>query len=110
MEVSSRRLAIVQHRHPPARGLLSLITLLSAFLLTGIKRIKPAPITPPPAAPPRAGCGVVGFLRRLIYGMGGGEGGAFLLFLFGVSFVSFDVRVCCTTHTRLRHGAGGGSS
>ena len=38
MEVSSRRLAIVQHRHPPARGLLSLISLLSAFLLTGIKR------------------------------------------------------------------------
>ena len=38
MEVSSRRLAIVQHRHPPARGLLSLISLLSTFLLTGIKR------------------------------------------------------------------------
>ena len=38
MEVSSRRLAIVQHRHPLARGLLSLISLLSAFLLTGIKR------------------------------------------------------------------------
>ena len=38
MEVSSRRLAIVKHRHPPARGLLSLINLLSAFLLTGIKR------------------------------------------------------------------------
>ena len=38
MEVSSRRLAIVQHRNPPARGLLSLISLLSAFLLTGIKR------------------------------------------------------------------------
>ena len=38
MEVSSRRLAIVQHRHLPARGLLSLISLLSAFLLTGIKR------------------------------------------------------------------------
>ena len=37
MEVSSRRLAIVQHRHPPARGLLSLIRLLRAFLLTGIK-------------------------------------------------------------------------
>ena len=36
MEVSSRRLAIVQHRHPPARGLLSLISLLSAFSLTGI--------------------------------------------------------------------------
>ena len=38
MEVSFRRLAIVQHRHPPARGLLSLASLLSAFLLTGIKR------------------------------------------------------------------------
>ena len=38
MEVSSRRLAIVQHRHPPARGLLSLISLLSAFSLTGINR------------------------------------------------------------------------
>ena len=36
-EVSSRRLAIVQHRHHPARGLLSLISLLRAFLLTGIK-------------------------------------------------------------------------
>ena len=40
MEVSSRRLAIVQHRHPPARGLLSLISLLSAFSLTGINRNK----------------------------------------------------------------------
>ena len=38
MEVSSRRLAIVQHRHPPARGLLSLISLLGAFPLTGINR------------------------------------------------------------------------
>ena len=38
MEVSSRRLAIVQHRHPPARGLLFLISLLRAFLLTVIKR------------------------------------------------------------------------
>ena len=38
MGVSSRRLAIVQHRHPPARGLLSLISLLSAFSLTGINR------------------------------------------------------------------------
>ena len=33
-----RRLAIVQHRHPPARGLLSLISLLRAFPLTGINR------------------------------------------------------------------------
>ena len=41
MEVSSRRLAIVQHRHPPARGLLSLISLLSAFPLTGINRNQP---------------------------------------------------------------------
>ena len=40
MEVSSRRLALEQHRHPPARGLLSLISLLSAFSLTGINRIK----------------------------------------------------------------------
>ena len=38
MEVSSRRLAIVQHFNLPARGLLSLLSLLSAFLLTGIKR------------------------------------------------------------------------
>ena len=38
MEVSSRRLAIVQHCHLPALGLLSLFSLLSAFLLTGIKR------------------------------------------------------------------------
>ena len=38
MEVSSRRLAIVQHRHLPARGLLSLFSLLSAFSLTVIKR------------------------------------------------------------------------
>ena len=38
MEVSSRRLAIVQHCHLPAYGLLSLLSLLSAFLLTGIKR------------------------------------------------------------------------
>ena len=41
MEVSSRRLAIVQHRHPPpARGLLSLISLLRAFPLTGINQPK----------------------------------------------------------------------
>ena len=38
MEVSSRCLAIVQHRHLPARGLLSLISLLRAFPLTVIKR------------------------------------------------------------------------
>ena len=38
MEVSSRRLAIVQHRHLPARGLLSLISLLRAFPLNVIKR------------------------------------------------------------------------
>ena len=38
MEVSSRRLAIVQHCHLPAHGLLSLFSLLSAFSLTGIKR------------------------------------------------------------------------
>ena len=38
MEVSSRRLAVVQHRHPPERGLLSLISLLRAFPLTGINR------------------------------------------------------------------------
>ena len=37
-EVSSRRLAIVQHRHLLARGLLSLFSLLRAFLLTVIKR------------------------------------------------------------------------
>ena len=38
MEVSSRRLAIVQYRHLPARGLLSLFSLLRAFSLTVIKR------------------------------------------------------------------------
>ena len=38
MGVSSRRLAPVQHRHLPARGLLSLFSLLRAFLLTIIKR------------------------------------------------------------------------
>ena len=38
MEVSSRRLAPVQHRHLPARGLLFLFGLLRAFLLTAIKR------------------------------------------------------------------------
>ena len=38
MTIEVMSLAIVQHRHPPARGLLSLISLLSAFLLTGIKR------------------------------------------------------------------------
>ena len=38
MDVSSRRLAPVQHRHLPARGLLSLPSLLRAFLLTVIKR------------------------------------------------------------------------
>ena len=38
MEVSSRRLAIVQHFHLPARGLLSLISLLRAFSLNAIKR------------------------------------------------------------------------
>ena len=38
MEVSSRRLAIAQHRHLPAHGLLSLFSLLRAFLLNVIKR------------------------------------------------------------------------
>jgi hypothetical protein len=38
MEVSSWRLALVQHRHLPARGLLSLFSLLRAFSLTVIKR------------------------------------------------------------------------
>ena len=38
MEVSSRRLARVLHRHLAEHGLLSLISFLSAFLLTGIKR------------------------------------------------------------------------
>ena len=38
MDVSPRRLAPVQYRHLPARGLLSLFSLLSAFLLTVIKR------------------------------------------------------------------------
>ena len=51
MEVSSRRLAIVQHRHPPARGLLSLISLLSAFLLTGIKRNQEEEKEPPDSCP-----------------------------------------------------------
>ena len=38
MDVSSRRLALVKHRNLPARGLLSLSSLLRAFLLTVIKR------------------------------------------------------------------------
>ena len=38
MDVSSRRLAPVQHRHLPARGLLSLLSLLRAFLLNIIKK------------------------------------------------------------------------
>ena len=40
MDVSSRRLALVQHRHLPAHGLLSFLSLLRAFLLlvTVIKR------------------------------------------------------------------------
>ena len=38
MDVSSWRLALVQHRHLPARGLLSLISLLRAFPLNVIKR------------------------------------------------------------------------
>ena len=38
MDVSSQRLTPVQHRHLPARGLLSLFRLLRAFLLTVIKR------------------------------------------------------------------------
>ena len=36
MDVSSRRLALVQHRHLPAHGLLSFIRLLRAFLLNVI--------------------------------------------------------------------------
>jgi len=52
----SRRLAIVQHRrHPPARGLLSLISFLSAFLLTGIKRNQVWCSSPP--SPPAAELG-----------------------------------------------------
>ena len=46
MDVSSRRLAPVQHRHLPARGLLSLLSLLRAFLLTVIKRNQVLPCTP----------------------------------------------------------------
>ena len=38
LDVSSRRLAPVHHRHLPARGRLSLPSLLGAFLLTVIKR------------------------------------------------------------------------
>ena len=38
MDVSSRRLALVQHRNLPAHGLLSFLSLLSAFLLNAIKR------------------------------------------------------------------------
>ena len=38
LDVSSRRLAPVQHRHLPARGLLSLFSLLRGFLLNAIKR------------------------------------------------------------------------
>ena len=39
MDVSSRRLALVQHRHLPAHGgLLSFLSLLRAFLLNAIKR------------------------------------------------------------------------
>ena len=45
MDVSSRRLAPVQHRHLPARGLLSLFSLLRAFLLTVIKRNQAKNIT-----------------------------------------------------------------
>ena len=41
MDVSSWRLAPVQHRHLPARGLLSLFSLLRAFLLTAIKHNQP---------------------------------------------------------------------
>ena len=38
MDISSRRLALVQHRHLAERGLLSFLRLLSAFLLHVIKR------------------------------------------------------------------------
>ena len=38
MEVSSRRLALVQHRHLAERGLLSFLRLLRAFQLNVIKR------------------------------------------------------------------------
>ena len=38
MDVSFRRLALVQHRHLPAHGLLSFIRLLRAFRLNVVKR------------------------------------------------------------------------
>ena len=38
MDVSSRRLAFVLHRHLAEHGLLSFLTLLGAFLLNAIKR------------------------------------------------------------------------
>ena len=38
MDVSSRRLALVLHRHLAEHGLLSFLSLLSAFSLTGINR------------------------------------------------------------------------
>ena len=38
MDVSSRRLALVLHRHLAEHGLLSFLSLLGAFLLNAIKR------------------------------------------------------------------------
>ena len=38
MDISPRRLALVQHRHLAERGLLSFLRLLGAFQLNAIKR------------------------------------------------------------------------
>ena len=57
MDVSSWRLAPVQHRHLSARGLLSLFSLLRAFLLTVIKRNQ--------AQWRKSGCGSLPFLCEL---------------------------------------------
>ena len=79
MEVSSRRLAIVQHRHLPARGLLSLFSLLRAFLLTAIKRNQGAVLALTAANSTPGECLSVARYRFLHH--------------TAVSFVSSDIRV-----------------
>ena len=49
MDVSPRRLAPVQHRHLPARDLLSMFSFLRAFLLAVIKRNQAQSLRPAPS-------------------------------------------------------------
>ena len=55
MDVSSRRLALVLHRHLAEHGLLPFLSLLGAFLLNAIKRNQAAVVQTPDSGGVQAG-------------------------------------------------------